>query len=291
LAYHRNVDLVAALRQLALVSHSFHDWTTPALYRCVALLTPNNISYFSRTMRNSNMHGPKSAHVRTLQLDGFEDRLSARSAQNICTILHAVAPSLRRLFINLPLRYISPFQPNNEKFKRQPLRRALESLSPHNLTEFVSGRDELFVGQYGEGPLVWPDWAGLRRLALYNPVVDNVFLHALSNLPLLEVLVVVNAEAWADHVFSAPLPPSLRRVLLVYDSFDLWTVNLVQRWEAQFHSMGIKRGALVEVARIWPPPETEHVRTWVNHQIAIGELWEMADSRVDNGEQPDSRQA
>jgi len=260
-----------------------HVWAISALYRRVILPTPVKISLFARTMRSSNVCAGKPASVRALCIAGFGDRLSARSARNICAILHAVAPSLQRLLVSLPLRLIFPSQPNNERTKRQPLRHALESLSPRHLIEFLSVRDELFLGQYGEGPVVWPSWTGLRRFALYNPVIDDVFLSALANLPLLEVVAFINADSGDLGLTPAPILPSLRRVLFVFRVNGQWDEDNFGEWGLYFRSIGVKRGAPVEVARVICPEQADWF-DWMNHQIVSGEWWEMGNST----EQPSS---
>ncbi|KDQ12953.1 hypothetical protein BOTBODRAFT_176080 [Botryobasidium botryosum FD-172 SS1] len=98
------------------------------------------------------------------------------SLTDICTILHAVAPSLQRLLIIFPLL--------SKKTDPDDILRAFDKLSAHGLVKFISGPenyDGLIVRHYPAR--IEPRWAGLRRLMLHHIPIDNHFLTTLSTLP------------------------------------------------------------------------------------------------------------
>ncbi|KDQ19693.1 hypothetical protein BOTBODRAFT_28253 [Botryobasidium botryosum FD-172 SS1] len=275
LAYDRSAVNTTALCQLTLVNRSFHIWTTPFLYRCASLVTPVRISLFARTLRDLSSCESKSKHVRVVRFSGFDQFLHARSVRNICAILRAISPSLQRLFIDLPLLLIDPEQPNNVKHKYEPLSRAFQGLSPHTLVEFVSGRDDLFLGQVGSGALVWSNWTGLRRLALCAPALYDYFFRMLSHLPFLEILALTDPLDFDDDL-QGTLPSSLHRVVLIVDcTYSVPELKArVDYWEVCISAMAMERGAPVDFVRIYLPREID-AADWTKEKVATGELWEI----------------
>ncbi|KDQ05519.1 hypothetical protein BOTBODRAFT_40029 [Botryobasidium botryosum FD-172 SS1] len=270
LAYDRSAANTTALCQLSLASRSLHAWTAPFLYRCVSLTTPVQISLFARTLKDPIHCGSKPKHVQTIRFSGFDLFLHARSVRNICTTLHATSPSLQRLFIELPLICIDSDQPNNVKYKQQPLSHAFRGLSPHMLVEFVSGHDDLFLGHLNPGSAIWSNWTGLRRLALCRAYPDDSFFHMLSRLPLLEILVLTDALD-IDGQVDGSLPPSLRRITLITTGASLPVLRATQ-WEERISAMGVERGAPVDFVRIILP-KGDWAPDWTKQKAATGELW------------------
>ncbi|KAJ6444056.1 ubx [Purpureocillium lavendulum] len=122
--------------------------------------------------------------------------LDLPTALAVRDIFRALAPYLRRLVIDMPLRSLYPDQ---DRYRVRPvLRSAFQALV--NLEEFTSVQDELFLNAYSLGhgePLVWLHcWKKLRRLCIYNPdigsqqpVWDGMVLH-----PTLEVAIFARAD-------------------------------------------------------------------------------------------------
>lgn len=116
-------------------------------------------------------------------------------------ILLSVAPTLRRLVVDMPLRSLYP--EDDRKGVRPVLRQGFEALV--NLEEVVSIRDELFLtivdeAPYNDPPIWDARWPKLRRLALYNPSLDfdDELWHALARLPDLEMVVYTRADGLTD---------------------------------------------------------------------------------------------
>ncbi|KDQ12943.1 hypothetical protein BOTBODRAFT_406238 [Botryobasidium botryosum FD-172 SS1] len=258
-AYRCSTSTVVTLCRLSLVSRSFHAMATPVLYRSVSLLGPVSMSRFARTMSTSE----KRIHVRAILFDRFWEDLE--SIPDICTILLAVAPSLRQLFVNFPL--LSENRHSEEIF------RAFDKLSACNIVEFVSERqnyDDLLMRHY---PMMGSHWTGLRRLALHSFKIDNHFLITLSTLPALEVVAFVFAELpYPSPSFTAPLPPSLRQVIVC------WKFLGFDKLRDHVNRTGVERGAPVAVTCISPHDHAGHSRIidleWAMCQVTTGELWE-----------------
>lgn len=110
-------------------------------------------------------------------------------------ILLALAPMLRSLVVDMPLRTLYPYYDRGGV--RPILRQAFEALV--HLEEFVSVRDELFLATDDERsePEVWATcWPKLRRLALYNPNMDSgddIWVD-MARLPHLELGVFTRAD-------------------------------------------------------------------------------------------------
>ncbi|UNI24285.1 hypothetical protein JDV02_010044 [Purpureocillium takamizusanense] len=122
--------------------------------------------------------------------------LDLPTALAVRDIFRALAPYLRRLVIDMPLRSLYPDQ---DRYRVRPvLRSAFQALV--NLEEFTSVQDELFLNAYSLGrgePLVWLHcWKKLRRLCIYNPdiasqqpVWDGMVLH-----PSLQIAIFARAD-------------------------------------------------------------------------------------------------
>lgn len=127
-------------------------------------------------------------------------------------ILLTVAPSLRVLVINMPLR--SLYREQDHQGVRPILRQGFEALI--NLEEFCSIQDELYLDMIPGDEPVWAKyWLKLRCLQLYNPIVgdDDEIWMQMAKLPCLEMVVFARADpgdlervdikrAWLDAVDS-----------------------------------------------------------------------------------------
>ena len=95
--------------------------------------------------------------------------------------------SLKRLIIDMPLRSLRP--ENDHLDVQRILREGFYALE--NLEEFVSVRDELYVGNALEP---WRRWPKLKRLALYNPDTDNNFWYGVACMQSLKTLVLTRSD-------------------------------------------------------------------------------------------------
>ncbi|KDQ12944.1 hypothetical protein BOTBODRAFT_406221 [Botryobasidium botryosum FD-172 SS1] len=256
-AYDRSTSIVDTLCQLSLVSRSFHAAATPHLYRSVALVGSASTSDFARTMSESEKH----THVRVILFDRLWEEVDL--IPDICTILHAVAPSLQRLFVAFPL--IS----GRHHFDDDVLR-AFDKLSLHNLVEFVSERHNyngLIMRDY---PVMESRWVRLRRLALHDCTINDHHIATLSTLPALEIVAYLSALQRWDQPLTAPLPPSLLRQVIILQTFPFFDEVVTY-----FNRMGVERGAPVAVTTILPPLGTRAASfAWTIRQVAAGKLWE-----------------
>ena len=128
----------------------------------------------------------------------LNDVPTARLVENI---LCHLAPVLKKLVIDMPLRTLWP--EDDAKGVRRMIRRGFEALE--NLEEFVSIRDELFLDIKEERPsretLVWDShWPKLRHLALYNLDLDSIesMWDSLARVPHLETAIFTRPDLLED---------------------------------------------------------------------------------------------
>jgi len=110
----------------------------------------------------------------------------------IDALFKSLAPHLRRLTIDMPLRYCYSDQGGGQHL-RLGLRKAFLRLEC--IEEFVSISNEPYLHPLLPvhsklEPTVWSSWKSLRRLALYNLDVTDVIVDALNGLPELHRLVL-----------------------------------------------------------------------------------------------------
>ncbi|CAH0004518.1 unnamed protein product [Clonostachys byssicola] len=122
-------------------------------------------------------------------------------------IFLAVAPTLKRLSINIPLRSLWP--EDDELGVRPLLRSGFEALI--NLEEFVSVQDELFLITSKELPSdeveVWANyWPNLRRLCLYDKFLEPAFWRDVMGCPQLDSVILGRPDG--NHVSE---PADLKR--------------------------------------------------------------------------------
>jgi hypothetical protein len=126
----------------------------------------------------------------------------------VATAVHdifiAVAPTLQRLIINIPLRSLYP--ENDEFGVKTILRRGFKSLV--NLEEFVSIKDELFVTTDPHRDIpeddVWATcWPKIRRLYLYNPMIDEIFWDNVKRCPQLSRIMLGRPDG-NHHIEPGP---------------------------------------------------------------------------------------
>ncbi|KAM6519198.1 hypothetical protein FALCPG4_012845 [Fusarium falciforme] len=128
-------------------------------------------------------------------------------------ILATLAPILKTLIIDMPLRSLHP--PADEKGIRRILRRGFEALV--NLEEFVSVHDDLFLDATLDPEMeenVWSTcWPKLRRLCLFGQEVDEKLWATMAHHRHLETVVLSGPT---PHYYQVP----------GWDIKGLWFENL-----------------------------------------------------------------
>jgi hypothetical protein len=118
------------------------------------------------------------------------------TTQTLSSFLRLLAPTLRRLIIDIPLRSLYPEEDKNHI--RPLLRDAFSTLT--SLEFFCSVRDELYLDtvlyplSLNQAP-VWSFWPKIKTLALYNELVTmDKFWIGLGKLEYLEAVVLTRAD-------------------------------------------------------------------------------------------------
>lgn len=127
-------------------------------------------------------------------------------ATGVRDLLVAVAPTLSRLIVDMPLRSLYPEE--DTRNVRKLLRDGFAALI--NVEELVSVRDELYLNVEERGrdeAEVWATcWPKLRRLSLYNVDMspDTCFLEHLAGVPLLESVIFPRPDGLAEWYDTDP---------------------------------------------------------------------------------------
>ncbi|KAF9781078.1 hypothetical protein IL306_014119 [Fusarium sp. DS 682] len=109
-----------------------------------------------------------------------------RTVHILKDVLLTLAPVLKTLIVDMPLRDLDP---SEDKRILEPLRQGFEALV--NVEELISVKDELYLGTQ---PDVWTNWPKLRRLCLYNPVIDEELWRDMASSPKLETAVFIRPD-------------------------------------------------------------------------------------------------
>jgi hypothetical protein len=166
-------------------------------------------------------------HETSLYLSPFpEDTINDLStAQAVYDLLTILAPSLRRLVIDIPLQSLYP--EDDGRGIRRILRDGFAQLT--SLEMFCSARDELFLSCSAEWPIdqseenVWSLWPNLKTLALYNCDLDSEkFWSDISKTKNLETLVLTRADSVQDFDFKA----EWKRGGNQHQSLTMWFVDV-----------------------------------------------------------------
>ncbi|KNG83620.1 hypothetical protein ANOM_008359 [Aspergillus nomiae NRRL 13137] len=110
-----------------------------------------------------------------------------------------VCGNLRRLVIDIPLRYLYPEE--DVQGLRKIIRASFVRLT--KLEEFCSVQDEMYCDttEHGAEPPVWSLWPRLKHLALYNQSVEGLgFLQALQRCPNLTHLVLTRPDGLTEAI-------------------------------------------------------------------------------------------
>ncbi|KAE8139191.1 hypothetical protein BDV38DRAFT_291588 [Aspergillus pseudotamarii] len=228
-----------------------------------------------------------------LFLAPFPDQLS----------LH-ICGNLRRLVIDVPLRYLYPDE--DVQGLRKIIRASFVRLT--QLEEFCSVRDEMYCDTVEDGiePPVWSLWPRLKHLALYNQSVEwPAFLKALQQCPNLTHLVLTRPDSLTEPLDSGLEDLKwwsfLKRVVIINTARD-HEIELEQRepdWPTSFlgyllrlqHPDGAASNILsqdtnpvLEYITVNIPPGREEddidlCQEFTHHHAVQGTLWSYPGSR------------
>ncbi|KAF7185737.1 hypothetical protein HII31_12968 [Pseudocercospora fuligena] len=147
---------------------------------------------------------------------------------NLSLLFQIIGPNLKHLTIDMPLRYNPPLDPEDEDMDPDPspirtqLRSAFTNLT--GLKELVSIKDELYLASTFhlriDQPQIWPNYSFLKRLALYNSMIDDILVEGLKALPNLTNLVLTRPDS--DGAEGLLLLTHLRKPLLKIVIFTTW---------------------------------------------------------------------
>jgi hypothetical protein len=191
------------LYSLLTVSRAVHSVAKRHLLQyCMYIDSPHRLQLLLRTLHESP---DVSKYIPNLYLSPYHGEISnLQIANNIDELFTKIAPTLKRLVSNIPLRSLYPEE--DHQYVRPILRRAHCRLV--NLEEFTSAKDELFLStkedHWNNEPEenVWTLWPQLRKLALYNPDVYEKFAEDIKGLQHLDTLCLTRANGMAQF----PLP-------------------------------------------------------------------------------------
>ena len=210
------------------------------------------------------------------------------TVENVQTLFELLSHTLRRLVIDMPLRSVDPEEPSGY-LAMQCLRRGFEQLQ--NLEEFVSVRDELYTSTSVPctAPQAWTFWPNLKRLALYNVLIDDSFWNDLSKLPSLESLVLTRPDGTEElDTLVARLEDSTR-VLIVNtadehhlvlrrngDWFSRKYASAVEAPDGSANSTAENGEAILEIVFVNKEDgldDIEACQDWVKRHGLLAKLW------------------
>lgn len=210
------------------------------------------------------------------------------TVKNVQILFEMLSKSLRTLMIDMPLRSVDPEEPAGH-ITMQCLRHGFEKLQ--NLEEFVSVRDELYTSTSvpNSAPQAWTFWPNLKRLALYNVLIDSAFWNDLCNLPSLESLVLTRPDGHEElDALLAKLKDSTR-VFIVNtanehdralrrngDSFSRKYASAMEAPDGKAKPTAEKGGASLEIVRINKEDgldDIEVCQEWIKRHALLAKLW------------------
>lgn len=201
LAYPASHPTTKTLSALCMVSKATSRTAKTLLYtHCLYIDKPWRLDLFlTRCSSQSEFPIPVS-RIGSLYLSPFSgDTIRERKVvTQIAELFTLLGRSLKRLVIDMPLRSHYPEEDMNEQL-RPVLRGGFEQLV--HLEEFCSVKDELYLAYWDPtisqqahddevNDFMFEKWPKLRRLALYNQMLDSKFRSALARMPNLESIVV-----------------------------------------------------------------------------------------------------
>lgn len=197
-----------------------HLWTS-----CMSIDSPHRLSLLLRTLEEPPFSFEVKPLITSLYLSPYSGNIdNVDTASHILKLFTIVGPTLKRLVSNIPLRTLHPEE--DENLVRPVLRRAHTHLV--NLEESTSVRDELFlstkIDHWNNEPEeeVWTLWPKLRRLALYNVMVNESWTDNIKKMEHLETLALTRADGLAQfplpQMFAHRDKPKHLRLLIINES-------------------------------------------------------------------------
>ncbi|KAH7475596.1 hypothetical protein FOMA001_g11468 [Fusarium oxysporum f. sp. matthiolae] len=164
----------------------------------------DDLSDGSQTRRNRA--APKASRSESAVDDGYSEHSrhdwAGYPMQDLRTIyiledvLITLAPVLKTLIVDMPLRDIDPWE---DVIILKSLRQGFEALV--NVEELISVKDELYLGESAIGQYqVFTKWPKLRRLCLYNVIMEEQLWKDIASCPQLESAVFIRPEPYDDDL-------------------------------------------------------------------------------------------
>ncbi|KAG8941476.1 hypothetical protein FRC04_004185 [Tulasnella sp. 424] len=179
------------LRNLCLVNSVFQSIATEVLHTRVHV-TPRNLRSFARRVKEPGRAGPPK--VKFLSFVAFAFMLPSWEAEVIVAILQQLSPeTITHVLFDMPLRtvYRVPKPDDDPESLVLQMTRALNQFV--NVEEFISARDEAHLLGWMTGPVLWPHWPKIQRVALYNAeILEERFIEAVVQSKTLRLLCCLN---------------------------------------------------------------------------------------------------
>lgn len=301
-AYRSSHPITQTLVSLTLTSHATYPSAIRLLHsHCLYI----DSSHRLRSLLNS-ITGPQIPSLSWRHADGtprysitslylapfdrgsIDDQPTARWVQEL---FFRVAPTLKRLVIDIPLRSLYPLE--DHLGVRPILRAGFEALV--NLEEFLDVQDELYLDLQDRGEnspnvdevTVWTTWPMLRRLGLYNADCVTEFWRKVARMPRLETVVLTRPDGLEEADIKAELLLQLgpaKKVLIVNTAPHHLTRLLgeeLQTWPE------IDREERVKVMQYFVPTTSftmsypghihDHIslcQDWVRDGAIRGDIWD-----------------
>lgn len=295
LQYGFDNEQAQAIFSLCLASSTTNAFATPHLYSSICLRSEAQLNMFATTMEK-NTRLRSLAH--SIMFYDFDDAMGYHQLNNLIKIIDLCAPHLRRIVLDRDLRSMYPVDDHHHQ--RPLLRCALEKCT--ELIEFVSVQCELFLHEVPidedetySGPryIVWPYWSQLRRLSLYNPVLDSEFMGHLMKLTHIEQLVAHHFDPGnpPGSILSCLLDassPNLRRFMITTHGTRGWLDEL---WAALadrslYDRLVNPRGRNLQIVNIAsfkelkPSGPASEDEMWFSEVARTGMQWTISESDV-----------
>lgn len=179
------------LCSLCLTNSFVHSIATEILHKRVHI-TPRNLASFVERVKEPGRSGlPK---VKFLAFVTFASALSTRQMESIVAILQLLPPeTITHVLFDMPLRSVYRVPEPNDHPESAVLRmtRALNEF--FNVKEFISVQDEAHLLGWMTGPVLWPHWPQIQRIALYNAeILEARFIEDVVQSSTLRLLCCLN---------------------------------------------------------------------------------------------------
>ncbi|KAG8928947.1 hypothetical protein FRC01_005154 [Tulasnella sp. 417] len=178
------------LCNMCLVNNYFHSISTEVLHARVHI-TPRNINSFVQRVKKLGMAGsPKVKFLAFVDFAFFPEW----ELEFIITILQELpTETVTHILFDMPLRSIYRVPNPNDNPESAVLRMTQALNQFANVKEFISVRDEAHLLGWTTGPVLWPYWPKIERVALYNPeILEEAFIEAIVQSKSLRLMCCLN---------------------------------------------------------------------------------------------------